>query len=140
MVASARKRDESKLLAEIRLQVGSRKDFLINRINTGVFASPDNPKVRIRSAPDGFPDAIGTQIRRVKVRKVVESNFSRYESDEWHVYGQAIAVETKSLRGPQREAQIAWQAAFERVGGIYILARSVEDVLTVLGAEPELME
>lgn len=58
----------------------------------------------------------------------------------WHYYGQAVAIETKALKGTQRQAQEDWQAAFERVGGVYILARSVEDVLDALGPEPELEE
>jgi hypothetical protein len=34
----------------------------------------------------------------------------------------------KAAKGTQREAQKNWQKAWEKRGGIYILARSVEDV------------
>lgn len=70
-----RKREESKLLAQIRLAVGARRDFLLARINVGIYAAPENPKVRIRSAPDGFPDLICTQLRRVKIPRRRETNF-----------------------------------------------------------------
>ena len=136
-MVAVRQRAESKLLAAIRLAVGSRQDFLLSRVNAGVYAAPESPKVRIRTAPNGFPDIIATQLRRVKVRMIQETNFSRYESDEWHVYGQAIAIETKAPRGKQSEAQRDWQLAFEAVGGIYILPRSVEEVWAVLGPEDE---
>ncbi len=131
---TARRRDESRLLAEIRVAVGSRPDFLLSRINTGVYAAPSAMKTRIRSAPNGFPDLIGTQLRRVLTRRTVETNFSRYEGPEyWHTYGQAIAVETKTVKGQLSQAQQAWALAFRKVGGIYILARTVEDVTNVLG-------
>lgn len=136
---SSRKRDESTLLARIRLAVGSRPDFLVTRINTGVYAAPGHPEQRVRSAPNGFPDLIGTQLRRVLEHVVVggEQAMMRYEKDEWRVYGQAIAVETKSTRGELSDAQIAWRDAFERVGGVYVLARSVDDVYAVLGYQAE---
>lgn len=136
LMAAPRKRDESRLLADIRLAVGARPDFMLTRINTGVFDVGKGAKVR--SAPNGFPDLIGTLRCRIKTRRVVESNFSLYEGPEyWHEYGQAVAIETKAPKGRLSEAQIAWGKQFEKVGGVYILARSVEDVLTALGPVPE---
>jgi Holliday junction resolvase len=40
--------------------------------------------------------------------------------------GQTLFVEVKGKRGRQRESQKAFQAAVESVGGIYLLASSVE--------------
>lgn len=134
---AVRKKPESKLLAAIRLAVGARQDFLLARINTGVFCRPDDPKARIRSAPDGFPDIIGTQLCRVTVPFIREHTFGRHEDTRWHYYGQAVAIETKALKGRQSEVQADWQAAFEGVGGIYIMPRSVDEVLDVLGPEPD---
>jgi hypothetical protein len=51
----------------------------------------------IRSAPDGFPDAVGC------------------------ARGRALAVEFKRPGGRQSCAQTAWQAAWESAGGIYLL-------------------
>jgi hypothetical protein len=46
--------------------------------------------------------------------------------------GRAIGIEVKAPRGGQREAQRRWQASIERAGGVYILARSVNDALDAL--------
>ena len=43
--------------------------------------------------------------------------------------GRAIAVEVKTATGRQSEQQRKFEAAFRRCGGLYILARSVDDAL-----------
>lgn len=47
--------------------------------------------------------------------------------------GRAVAIEVKAGNNTQSDDQIAFQAAWERAGGIYILARRVEDVAAGLG-------
>jgi hypothetical protein len=46
--------------------------------------------------------------------------------------GQFLGIEVKSLTGQQSEEQKAWQRMIESLGGIYILARKVEDVDNIL--------
>lgn len=46
--------------------------------------------------------------------------------------GRALAVEVKSQRGRQSDAQAGFQDAWERAGGIYILARSAKDLRDAL--------
>jgi hypothetical protein len=46
--------------------------------------------------------------------------------------GRMLAVEVKASRGVQSPDQILFQKRLERLGGIYILARSVEDVSHIL--------
>jgi hypothetical protein len=46
--------------------------------------------------------------------------------------GQRIEIELKAPKGRQRPEQVAWQAMIEKHGGLYILARSVEDVAKAL--------
>lgn len=46
--------------------------------------------------------------------------------------GRFVAIEVKTRTGPQSASQKQWQVNFERGGGLYILARSVEDVKNVL--------
>ena len=137
--AKLRKRTESTLLARIRLAVGARADFLVTRINTGVFdvTTRTGSTAKVRSAPTGFPDLIGTQLRRVYARKVTapESGFMRHERDYWLEYGQSVAIETKAPRGVLSDAQKNWRAAFEAMGGVYVLAREVDDVMEALGYE-----
>jgi hypothetical protein len=41
----------------------------------------------------------------------------------------AYEIEIKTLKGIQSEAQKNWQRAVEKAGGVYILARSVDDCL-----------
>ncbi len=133
-----RKREESTLLAQIRLAIGARPDVLAARINTGVYAAPGDAAQRIRSAPNGYPDLPLTQLRRVKTRRTVETNFSLYEGPEfWHVYGQSIFVETKAKNGKLSEDQKNFRRAAERVGAIYIAPTSLQEVLDLLGPVPE---
>lgn len=42
--------------------------------------------------------------------------------------GRRLEIECKSARGRQREDQETFQRVIERFGGVYVLARSVEDV------------
>lgn len=91
----------------------------------------------IRSAPTGTPDILGIQRRTVERRTVTNpGGFNPVERLGQHTYGQAIAIETKSTTGTQQREQADFQTAWESMGGIYILARSVDDVLAVLGPDP----
>jgi len=47
--------------------------------------------------------------------------------------GRALFIECKSLRGTQSADQLRFEASVTRLGAIYILARSLADVTTVLG-------
>lgn len=97
---------EAVIQQNIRLALGMRDDIFMFRINVGVFRPLHGDQRRaIRSAPDGTPDLLGVK----------------------HP-GQAFAIEVKAAKGQQREAQKNWQKAWEKRGGIYVLARSVEDV------------
>lgn len=97
---------EAVIQQNIRLALGMRDDIFMFRINVGVFRPLHGDQKRaIRSAPDGTPDLLG----------VIAP-------------GRAFAIEVKTGRGQQRDAQKNWQKAWEKRGGIYILARSVEDV------------
>jgi hypothetical protein len=49
--------------------------------------------------------------------------------------GRAVAIEVKSEAGRQHISQQRFQAAWERAGGIYIIARSVDDVMAVLAPD-----
>ena len=48
--------------------------------------------------------------------------------------GLRLEVEVKSLRGRQNPQQQAYQRMIQRFGGVYVLARSVEDVGRALEA------
>lgn len=134
---SPRKREESKLLAEIRLAIGSRPDVLAVRINTGLYKAPHSEH-RVRSAPTGHSDMTVTQMRRVLMRKRVESTFSLHEADEWHYYGQTIYIETKRPSGGRlSQEQVDFGNAVVAVCGVYLCPTSVREVLDALGPVPE---
>ena len=50
--------------------------------------------------------------------------------------GRAVGIEVKSPTGRQSEPQRRFQAAWERAGGLYVLARSVAEALAALEAIP----
>ena len=105
---------EAVLQQNIRLALGMRDDIFMFRINVGVFRPIDGPSQRvIRSAPEGTPDLMGVLAP-----------------------GRAFAIEVKAPRGKQQDAQKNWQDAWEKRGGIYVLARSLEDVYAGLMIEP----
>jgi len=101
------------LQQEIRLALGTRDDVMMFRINVGKFRPLDGGKRVIQSAPNGTPDLLG----------VIHP-------------GRAFAIEVKAQRGRQHEDQAAFQRAWEKRGGIYILARSIADVYTGLDIAP----
>jgi hypothetical protein len=96
---------EAVLQQEIRLALGQRDDVFLFRINVGKFRPIDGGRRVIQSAPEGTPDLLGVMTP-----------------------GRAFAIEVKAPRGIQSEVQKNWQAAWEKRGGIYILAKSLDDV------------
>lgn len=81
------------------------------RNNTGVALSPDGNRV-------------------VKYGLVGSADLTGVLSD-----GRRIDIECKTARGRQRDAQRKFQLMIERFRGLYVLARSVEDVETALVRE-----
>lgn len=49
------------------------------------------------------------------------------------IVGRFFAIEVKAPKGKQSDEQASFQKAVENAGGIYILARSLEDVQKVIG-------
>jgi hypothetical protein len=103
---------EAVIQQNIRLALGQRDDIMMFRINVGKFRPLEGGARVIQSAPEGTPDLLGVMSP-----------------------GRAFAIEVKAEKGRQRTAQVAWQNAWEKRGGIYILARSVEDVYRGLDIE-----
>lgn len=46
--------------------------------------------------------------------------------------GQAIAIECKRFGRKQSDDQRRWAAAFQRLGGLYLIATSVEETVTIV--------
>lgn len=46
--------------------------------------------------------------------------------------GRGLAIEVKSARGRLSSEQMAWRGAWERAGGLYVLARTPEEALDAI--------
>jgi len=103
---------ESALVQSILLEFGSRSDMRIWRANVLV-AQDRNGRV-IRAGIKGQADISG----------VLRPS------------GRRIEIECKTKTGRQSKEQQAWQRMIEWAGGLYLIARSIEDVRLALGPPP----
>ncbi len=101
---------ENELVAAILLEFGGRDDMRIWRQNTGAARTKRGALVRF-----GIPG---------------QADISGIYHD-----GRRIEIECKSARGRLRKEQKRWREMIEKHGGIYILARTVEDVGARLRSE-----
>jgi hypothetical protein len=104
-----RQNPEAHLVADVADAFGSHPDIFMWRANTGA-ARSKNRKRFVRFNTDGTADFIGCLAPD----------------------GRFFAIECKSLNGVQSSDQIVFQGAMEQRGGLYILARCVEDVRRAL--------
>ena len=100
---------EADLQAAILHEFGSRPDIRLWRANVLVARTKDGRVVK--AGVKGQADLSGL----------------------WLPDGQRIEIEVKSPSGRQSQEQKRWQAMILRFGGIYVTARSLEDVREVLG-------
>lgn len=98
---------ESDLIADILIAFGSSPRIRLWRQNTGVATSRTGAFVRFGIPGQADISGIGPGGRRIE-------------------------IECKSLTGRQTDAQRKWGEMITRLGGIYVLARSVGDVREVL--------
>lgn len=98
---------EANIQAEIMLAIGRMSGALWWRNNTGAYK--DRTGRLIRYGLVGSPDILGC------------------------LRGRFVGIEVKTAIGKQADEQKRFQTAFERAGGLYILARSVADVMHALG-------
>lgn len=96
-------KSEHQIQNEILATFGARKDMRIWRQNTGAALTKNG---MVRFGVPGQADITGLLIPS----------------------GRRIEIEVKDAKGRQRESQIKFQSMIEKSGGIYILARSVDDV------------
>jgi hypothetical protein len=93
------------------------------------------PEAKVKAAIDAYLKQIGA----INIR----TNAGSWQDETGHwimgakagtadniacIAGAFVAIEAKSATGTQREAQARFQQRVEARGGLYILARSVEDV------------
>lgn len=99
---------ETPIMQDVLVAITALPDAMFYRQNSGLFFTPTGR--RVRAAVTGAADIIGCY------------------------RGRAVAIETKRANGgAQRKSQEKYQAAWEKAGGVYIVARSVADALAGLG-------
>jgi hypothetical protein len=96
---------EGAVVRAILVELGSRPDVLVYRCNVVV---AKRGRKQVRSLPNGHPDILAIH------------------------QGRYIAIEAKTETGRQSQRQKLFQQAVERAGGVYVIARSVSDVLEAL--------
>ena len=80
------------------------KGHLVSRINNGAFETKRGGFVRCTDTP-GIPDILGITYN-----------------------GKALAVECKSSKGKLSKPQVIYKTAFIARGGLYVLAKSIDDL------------
>lgn len=98
------------------LDFGCRPDVLLFRHHVGRFRSMDDPARIIKVGNPGEADTLGVVAVTITPEMVGQT------------IGVAVASEFKTAKGRQSDQQKAFQAAWERRGGVYVLARSSEDI------------
>lgn len=96
---------ETPIMRSILVAVSALPDGIFWRHNTGSLPTKFG---RVSFGVIGSPDIIGAY------------------------HGRAIGIEVKTETGALRKSQKRFRAAFERAGGLYIVARSTDDALSAL--------
>lgn len=96
------------------------------RNNTGAFKTEGGGFMKFgqRGSPDIFVVKPGL------VDLAVSGDYAK--AGGMSKFGQIYGIEVKAPKGAQSDFQRAWQAEFEKAGGIYILARSLDEVKKIL--------
>lgn len=104
------------MVSQVLREIGSLPTVRLWRANAGAARDPRSGRV-VRFGVPGQADLSGILLQPVTCEHCGHVQ---------HV-GRRLEVECKSATGRQSEQQRAFQAMVERFGGLYVLARSVED-------------
>jgi len=128
---SSNKKLEKPVKIQILELVGSRPDMYCEQRDVGF-----DELRKIKYGVKGEADIRILWLRKYRVQHCNhKSPFHQLERIETKIIGQGVAVETKRPKGGrQSPEQKKWQKAWEAVGGIYILANSVESFIQQLNA------
>lgn len=116
----ARNRETVQVQIPTMLAVGQRPDVLIWRQQAGLFRAYDDPQRVVRVGIPGAADAMAVVAVTIGQQHLGQT------------LGVAVAPEFKTSTGRQKQAQRDWQAAFEKRGGIYVLCREPDDLITAI--------
>ncbi|HEV2080053.1 MAG TPA: hypothetical protein VGR19_09205 [Allosphingosinicella sp.] len=122
---------EKRILNEALIAVSALPDVMAWRNNTGMaWQSNERMKVGVGSMVRVTPGmVILLEARPVSFGLPGSGDIMGLQR------GRAFAIETKTSSGRQSEQQRKFEAAFRRAGGLYGLARDVDQALAVLASE-----
>lgn len=106
---------ETNIMNAIMLRL-SERGCMVMRNNTGKFRSLTDPSRIVSVGQVGSADVIGVRPLLITADMVGQT------------IGEAVAIEVKTEKGRQSDAQKKWQAAWQSRGGRYLLARSTDDL------------
>ena len=109
---------ESNIQRPIMLALGGRDDTRIFRNNVGTAQTIDGRFIRFGLCP-GSADLIGWKSVRIT------------PDDVGKTLAVFLSVEVKTPRGRATEQQIRWRNTVRKMGGIAVVARSVEEVVNL---------
>jgi len=98
---------ETEIMRDILIAVSALPETMIWRNNTGQGTAQGGRVIRF--GLPGSPDILGV------------------------CRGRSIGIEVKTAKGRQSQQQRRFQRAFEAAGGVYVVARSVEEAVDALG-------
>lgn len=127
-------RRESQVMAGVLAYLDTRNDLFYWRQNVaaGIASSGQFMRVGVR----GVSDIIGLQARRKDPEVWHSGGSGSWMVESNNPIGRFVAIEVKRERGgTQSDDQKRFQDNVEAHGGLYVLARSVEDVQKALGPE-----
>lgn len=111
---------ETDIAHSILLAIGQRPDVLAMKRTVGKFRALDNPARIVTVGTPGEPDIGAVVAVRITPEMVGRT------------VGIAVGIEVKTAIGRQREGQKLFEHAWTKRGGIYVLARSVEDAVCAI--------
>ena len=122
-MSEPRKQTPEGAVLKIILDWLAAKHILGFRQNTGAGSAEHNGKKRfMRFGTPGMADILAFPVRRSERGKIIAG----YSAPLW--------IEVKAAKGKQSDLQKSFQAQVEAEGHLYVLARSLDDVLAALGA------
>jgi hypothetical protein len=124
------------LVGKILEAFGAHPCILLRRRTVGLLqtkSAKGTQTRKIKVGQDGEADLDGIWKRHLHVSRVINPNgFNPVTQESDVTVGLHLAIEVKTGKAVQSADQIRWAAAWQAMGGVYILARCVDDVYLAL--------
>ena len=118
-------RPETSILKEALVEVSSLPETLVYRNNTGQAWQGKPVDVKV-----GQTIVVRPGMKILADARPIKFGLEGSGDIMGASRGIPVAIETKTARGAQREAQKLFEMAWVKAGGLYVLARSAADAVT----------